>query len=194
VLPHLEPAVLAYSRHFVPRPESIYELKYDGFRSLALIDRGSVTLVSKRGFVYKRFSDLCESLGRTFPDRQLVLDGEIACLDPLGRPQFYDLMFRRGVPIYCAFDILWNGADLRSQPLMRRKKLLRKTIPLNHGRMLYVDHSEDGAGLFRLVCDSDLEGIVIKPKTSAYGDGWIKVKNSAYSQTQQRHKLFEKRG
>jgi ATP-dependent DNA ligase len=37
-----------------------------------------------------------------------VLDGEIVCLDPDGRPQFRNLLFRRTEPLFYAFDILWD--------------------------------------------------------------------------------------
>jgi ATP-dependent DNA ligase len=47
--------------------------------------------------------------------------------------------------------------------------------------------------LFQEICARDLEGIVAKRKMSIYkddGDGWIKVKNKAYSQAEGRHELM----
>ena len=42
-----------------------------------------------------------------------VLDGEICCLDPDGRADFYRLMFRRDRPFFYAFDLLAvDGKDL----------------------------------------------------------------------------------
>ena len=59
-----------------------------------------------------------------------VVDGEWCCLDDDGRPQFYDLMFRRGAPFMMVFDMLWlNGCDLRSLPLSQRKALLARIVP-----------------------------------------------------------------
>ena len=50
--------------------------------------------------------------------RSTVLDGEIVCLDGDGKPQFRDLLFRRGEPRFIAFDLLWvDGTDLRLLPL-----------------------------------------------------------------------------
>ena len=61
-----------------------------------------------------------------------ILDGEIVCLDGEGRSQFNDLLHRRGQPAFYAFDLLWlNGRDLRTLPLVERKKHLRHLIAKN---------------------------------------------------------------
>jgi ATP-dependent DNA ligase len=45
------------------------------------------------------------------------------CLSEDGRPQFSELLHRRGEPYFCAFDLLWlNGEDLRALPTPRKKK------------------------------------------------------------------------
>jgi bifunctional non-homologous end joining protein LigD len=125
-----------------------------------------------------------------------VLDGELACLDEEGKPQFNRLLRRRGEPVFVAFDLLWlNGRDLRDRPLLDRKAALR-TLIRNGGRILYADHIDGkGAGLYRAVCHSDLEGIVAKYKWGAYrpdpgSSSWIKIKNPAYSQAIGRHEQF----
>lgn len=185
------PITLAIARYPV-QPNSVYELKYDGFRALARIERGTVSLVSKSGFVYKRFQDLCEQMASAIRAEEAILDGEIVCVDAQGRPRFYSLMFHRGMPCFFAFDILWlDGKDLREQPLLIRKRILRKVIPKGHSNLLYVDHIEDGEGLYRVVCEQDLEGIVVKPKESKYADKrWLKVKNPNYTQAKERYRLF----
>ena len=78
-------------------------------------------------------------------------------------------MFRRGEPRLSLFDILWkDGQDLRALPLLLRKKMLRKIIPAKDTHLLYVDHTEDGHGLYDLVCQQDLKGVVMKLKESPY--------------------------
>jgi ATP-dependent DNA ligase len=50
--------------------------------------------------------------------------------------------------------------------------------------------------LFRVVCESDLEGIVAKRKDGLYTPeetSWVKVKNPQYSQAEGREELFERR-
>ena len=69
-------------------PEWIFELKYDGFRSLAVIQNGRTQLISRNGNPFSSFEDLRKGL--TLPViRKTVLDGEIVCLDKRGRPQLH---------------------------------------------------------------------------------------------------------
>lgn len=75
--------------------------------------------------------------------RHAILDGEIACLDEQGYSRFNELLFRRGTPLFCAFDLLHlDGKDLRNLPLIERKRTLRRVIPDNSVCLLYVDHIE----------------------------------------------------
>jgi len=110
------------------------------------------------------------------------------------------LLFRRESPIFAAFDLLWiNGEDLRSLPLMERKRL-RQVVPVESPSVLHVDYlPEKGKELFQLACENDLEGVVGKwAKGSYQSDGrstsWVKVKNASYSQAEGRAELFEGKG
>jgi hypothetical protein len=40
--------------------------------------------------------------------------------------------------------------------------MLRKLLPRKSGAPLYVDHVACGTDLFRVICESDMEGIVAK--------------------------------
>jgi bifunctional non-homologous end joining protein LigD len=142
--------------------------------------------------VYKSFGSLRDSLLSL--NREVVLDGEIVVLDGTGRPQFYELLRRRGEPVFHAFDVLMlDGRDLRSLPLTERKNILRRVVN-KHPRVLYARHFErNGCDLFRLVCEQDLEGIVAKRRDAAYGEDWFKIRNPNYSQYEGRQELFEKR-
>jgi ATP dependent DNA ligase-like protein len=77
------------SRRALPfdHPEWIFELKYDGFRSLAVIQNGHTQLISRNGHPFNSFSELSKSLAPHSAGKT-VLDGEIVCLDKRGRPQF----------------------------------------------------------------------------------------------------------
>ena len=129
-----------------------------------------------------------------------MLDGEIVCLDDRGHPQFNALMYRRSVPCFYTFDLLWlNGEDLREWPLIERKKELQRVVSKHSAsRVLYAEHVEErGEDLFKLSVDRDLEGIGGKWKRGAYRAGertsWVKIRNGKYSQIVGRDKLFEKR-
>jgi bifunctional non-homologous end joining protein LigD len=183
-------------------PEWVFELKYDGFRSLAVIQNGRCQLISRNGHPFNSFDTLRKALVAP-SEGQRVFDGEIVCLDNRGRPQFNDLLFHRGEPCFFAFDLLMsNGRDLRSERLTDRKhelrRLLSKAPASVSSRMVYVDHVEHhGTALFQRVCEMDLEGIVAKHRDGPYitereRTTWVKIKNRGYSQSVGREKLFDR--
>jgi bifunctional non-homologous end joining protein LigD len=211
-LPVFQPLPLSRARAPFSDPDWIFEIKWDGFRALLYSDIGGVRLVSRNGNSFKSFPDLCSGLARDLRGRRCVLDGEIVCLDPDGKPQFRDLLFRRAEPLFYAFDIVWdqhastdddegnrrfrNGEDLRFLPLIDRKLRLHAVVPNYGERLLYCDHiDQDGEGMFRLACEHDLEGIVAKRKSDPYLPGhatWLKIRNHDYSQWVGREELFER--
>src|SRR5262249_18236216 len=148
----------------------IFELKIDGFRSLTYIENGQCELVSRNGNSFRNFKDLAKWIGEYLRVENAVIDGEIACVDELGRSVFNDLLFCRRECVFFAFDLLFlNNEDLRTLALIERKARLKKVLRRKQSRLLYVDHIE-GAGqkLFQKVCELDLEGIVAKRKYSQY--------------------------
>jgi len=182
-------------------PAWIFELKYDGFRALAIIEHGRAQLISRNGHPFASFADLGKQIAAALPNTRAVIDGEICSLDRRGKPQFKNLMFRRGnPPCFFAFDLLtWNGKDLRTERLLDRKQELRRLLtkvsppfPLQ-----YADHVEgSGTALFQRVCELDLEGIVAKHKFGPYvterDTTWFKILNREYSQKDGREDLFER--
>jgi bifunctional non-homologous end joining protein LigD len=150
----------------------LFELKYDGFRALAVVEHGRAQLLSRNGHPFASFSALAESISDSLPNVRAVIDGEICCLDRRGRPQFKNLMFRRGNPCFFAFDLLTcDGKDYRRDALVDCKQELRRllarspaTSPLKYTE--YIDGF--GMALFPRVCELDLEGIVAKQKFGSY--------------------------
>src|SRR5262245_35275481 len=74
----------------------VYEWKIDGFRWLAFVERGDWRLVSRNGHTFNRWDALRREITRSVRCRSAILDGEIACLDPDGRSNFYALLFKAG--------------------------------------------------------------------------------------------------
>jgi hypothetical protein len=70
--------------------------------------------VSRRDNVCKSFDVLRVAIAQELHVKDAILYGEIVCLDAVGRSMFKELLFRRGNPVFYAFDLLWlNGRDLR---------------------------------------------------------------------------------
>jgi bifunctional non-homologous end joining protein LigD len=179
----------------------LFELKYDGFRALAVIEHGHAQLLSRNRHPFASFSALAESISDSLPNVRAVIDGEICTLDKRGKPQFKNLLFRRADPCFFAFDLLtYDGQDLRNEPLIDRKRELRRLLAKTSPPfpLRYVEHVEScGIALFQRICELDLEGIVAKHKTAPYvterqQSTWFKILNRKYSQMQGREELFNR--
>jgi bifunctional non-homologous end joining protein LigD len=174
-------------------PHWLFEIKWDGIRTIAFIENGKVRLSarSKRDVTgeYPEFQDLAKHVRAG----TAILDGEIVTLDANGRSDFQKLQNRFGVskpsqkliqsvPLtYYVFDLLYcNGFDLRKSPLLQRKELLRAVL-LADERVRYSEHHlEKGKELFEAAKEQGLEGIVGKQIESPYTGNrtplWIKLK------------------
>ena len=180
----------------------LFELKYDGFRALAVIEHGRAQLISRNGHSFASFAELGMQIAAALPNATAVIDGEICSLDRRGTPQFKNLMFRRGnPPCFFAFDLLTcDGKDLRTERLLDRKQELRRLLAKNSPPfpLRYAEHVDgSGTALFERICELDLEGIVAKQKSAPYvtereQSTWYKILNREYSQKDGREELFER--
>ena len=89
-MPEIQPAKLARSLQPFDDPEWLFELKHDGFRSLAYVEDGKCRLVSRRRNTYKNFEVLKEALSGL--RAQSAILGEIVALDSSGVSQFKELL------------------------------------------------------------------------------------------------------
>jgi bifunctional non-homologous end joining protein LigD len=195
-MPFSQPMPLGRKAEPFDHSEWIYELKYDGFRALAVVEYGTCTLFSRNGHPFASFSELASLIGYGLMPRSMVMDGEIVCLDKDGRCQFNDLLFRRGEPYFVAFDLLQKeGNDLRTERLLDRKHELRRAVR-GLSPIIYGEHVEQcGTALFNKACELDLEGIVAKDGRAPYDrrqTTWFKIRNREYSQMVGREEVFER--
>lgn len=164
----------------------VFETKWDGFRIIARIADGAVTFFSRGGKdvtkTYARVATALEKIKRT-----AILDGELVALDEKGRSRFQLLQRaqkERTRLRYCVFDLLFlDGKDLRSQPLVERKRLLKKILPTDFA-LKYSGHIlKQGKNFFRKAERSHLEGIMAKRAQALYYSGkrtreWLKIKTA----------------
>ena len=181
----------------VPEPPTgagwIHEIKHDGYRTLIVIDRGQVRAFTRNGNDWTRaYTRVVEACGK-LACKTAVIDGEMVVQDEHGitdfnalRSAIYTAPHRL---VFFAFDLLHlDGQDLRGQPLMERRALLRKLIkPDTRSPIQFSDHVEgDGARFFKAAAELGLEGIVSKRAASRYRSGrsrsWLKTKNMVESE------------
>ncbi len=164
----------------------VFEIKYDGYRAVAGLNKTKVKLYSRNGLDfqhdYPRVFDGLQKL-----NLRAVLDGEIVALDENDKPSFQllqQIADDPSIPLhYYVFDLLeLNGKNLRHLPLLQRKEMLRKILKSNEV-IRYSDHVEGtGKKFFKLVVKNNLEGMMAKKSDSIYLDGrrssdWLKVKH-----------------
>jgi bifunctional non-homologous end joining protein LigD len=126
-----EPMLLLPARELPEGPNWAYELKLDGYRTLAIKTGGRVQLRSRNNKDFNaRYPAVSKALS-ALPDESMI-DSEIVALDESGRPSF-NLLQNYGAStapvVYYVFDVLvLNGRDVMSEPLSVRRELLRTQI------------------------------------------------------------------
>jgi bifunctional non-homologous end joining protein LigD len=166
----------------------IYEIKFDGYRLLARIADGNVTLYTRDG------KDLTAKLPQQAQALQALnvknawLDGEIVVLDRHGIPSFQLLQNAfagqgSAQIIYYLFDLLYlNGNELRKAPLTERRALLEQVFAGTPTDILRYSAplQEPPQKLLDSACAMGMEGLIGKradaPYVGARSTTWIKLK------------------
>jgi bifunctional non-homologous end joining protein LigD len=164
------------------------ELKFDGYRMLCHLNRGTVRFWSRsqKDWTHK-FPRLGKAI-KEFPATSAILDGEVVAVDSKGRASFQKLQqaMKAGDSgfVFHIFDVIYlDGFSLTRTPLRERKNVLAQLFELvdAKGPLRYSDHVEgNGAKFFKEACAYGIEGIVSKLAESVYEStrsrSWIKVK------------------
>ena len=164
----------------------LHEMKLDGYRILARIERGTARLYSRNGKEWTRnFPSIAKAAAR-LPVKTAWIDGEVVVLQPDGRSSFQALqnaLTQGDQPLhYYVFDLPYlDGYDLRRAPLVERKRLLAQLVGGQHDAVRLSDHvAGSGAAYYREACRLKLEGIIAKragaPYQAGRGRNWVKVK------------------
>jgi bifunctional non-homologous end joining protein LigD len=174
-----------------------FEMKWDGVRALARIDRGRLTLTSRNGRAVTVSYPELSGLAAQLDGRRVLLDGEIVSLDDQGRPSFGRLQQRMHVAsaaaarrladeapaVYLAFDALHlDGRSLLARPYTERRELLTGLELDGAGWQAPPAFTGSGPAAVRASQQQGLEGVVAKRLRSRYLPGrrspdWVKVKN-----------------
>lgn len=180
----IDPMLLATAQFPFSDSRFIFEPKIDSHRLIFSQQNGTVRL-------YTRHNNDCT---RQYPEiatalypHDIVLDGEIACVDPAtGVSDFESVMARFQAKkadrftsltgtlpaTFAIFDILrYKDEDLRRLPLIKRKEILA-SIPMpsaNFGVIPFIEGA--GEALFTQIQARKMEGVVGKRKDSPYEAG-----------------------
>lgn len=167
-------------------PDWQYEVKWDGYRALAFINKGEVDLLSRNN---KSFNE------KFYPIYDLLLtwkmnavfDGEILVLNNKGVSNFGSLQNWRseadGELVFYVFDMLWyEGKNLMELPLYQRQAILNDILPTDDDRVrLGKVFKASGVDFFDAAKRMGLEGIIAKKMDSTYATDrrskeWLKIK------------------
>lgn len=172
----------------VPDDDWLVELKFDGYRTLATVNDGSVELWSRNhNSLSSLFPEIATALA-SLPCSNATLDGEVVAIDPTGRPRFQLLQgLGRGAHrpplLYYVFDLLHlNGESLLDRPIEERKTALARLLDRTRPPLrLSPAFNHSPAELLDQVRQQGLEGIVAKHTGSRYEVGrrsgaWLKCR------------------
>lgn len=186
------PMLLGESKPF-NSPDYIYELKLDGIRALAYLDK-TTEIRNKRNksvtSIYPEINNIHKQIRY-----KCILDGELIVTQN-GKPDFFEIQRRslmtdefkiklaseRKPVVFVVYDIIYyKNKEIIALPLMERKEILQKNVIENNSLIITRFIEEKGIEFFEQVAKQNLEGIVAKKKTSLYYYGkrtkeWLKIK------------------
>ncbi len=160
-----------------------YEIKWDGYRTLAFVADGRARLQSSRSHdVTGTYPELAGLPGGVHA-ASAILDAELVVLDAEGRPRF-DLVQRHTQPAALfLFDVLQvDGHDTIGLPYEDRRRLLAQLVEPGDHWSVPAFRIGDGASLLAATNERGWEGVMAKRLGSTYVPGkrsanWRKVKN-----------------
>jgi bifunctional non-homologous end joining protein LigD len=177
-------------------PEWFFEIKWDGYRAIAFVEKGTVRLVSRnQNDLTGQYADL-HDMAQFVDAKTAILDGEVIALDEQGRSSFSLMQQRTGFRdrnrrvaprrdisvLYYAFDLLYlDGYDLRRVTLEDRKATLTSILTKPNDTIRYSEQFVgEGKALFDAARKQGFEGILAKRRDCPYEErrsrNWLKIK------------------
>ncbi len=188
-LKFVEPELATLADAIPTGKDWLHEIKFDGYRTFAYIENGSVRMLTRSGLdwtpKFQALADRLESLGV----KSAIIDGEIVATNAEGRSSFTSLKnaLSAGKSAdlqYYVFDLLHlDGVDLRGLPLLERKARLADLLKGKDfdDRINFSEHFfEADKGFLNKICNMEMEGLICKRADAPYVSGraksWLKVK------------------
>ncbi|WKV08314.1 DNA ligase [Thermoanaerobacterium sp. CMT5567-10] len=189
------PPMLAVSGKVFDDPDWLYEIKWDGSRTIAFLS--STTRLQDRRLVdvSHQFPDLM-NLNKFIKANEVILDGELIVLKD-NKPSYRNIMMRKhqqnklkidllsksNPAMFITWDVIYfDGKELLNYPLIERKQILKKVV-IESNLLRISDYIfEHGKDLFEETGKNHLEGVMAKKADSKYYLGkrsrlWQKFKH-----------------
>lgn len=178
----------ALSVERVPAGAWRLEIKLDGYRTIAVLNKGEVELWSRNHKpLTADYPEVIAAL-KNLRCINAVLDGEIVALDEAGRSRF-QLLQGRSLPgrrprvVYYVFDLLHHdGSSMMQMPIEERQAAVEKLVAEESGVVRFSPVFEiEPEVLLEEVRKQGLEGIIAKAAGSLYepdrrSGAWLKCK------------------
>jgi ATP-dependent DNA ligase len=177
-------------------PDWLFEIKWDGERVIAFVEREKIIrLQNRHGHDVTR--QYPEIIGSHVNSKEAILDGEMVVFGDDHKPSFsklaqrshlgndlkIGLLSRLSPATYIPFDlILYNGLLIDKMPLVKRRDILDSIVEKENGSFLRTFCVEgNGKNFFDTIVNIGYEGVMAKKKDSYYllgkrSDLWLKMK------------------
>jgi bifunctional non-homologous end joining protein LigD len=165
----------------------VYEMKWDGYRAIAVCDGDDVRLVSRNGIdLTGDYPGVADAL-RELDLSDTTLDGELVAFGTNGAPSFHALQHGTSPVSYLVFDVLrLDGTDVIGAPYRSRRHAV-ESLGLDTASgdsTVRVPPAFDGSLVEAIDASRELglEGVVAKRADSPYRAGkrsaaWVKLKH-----------------
>jgi ATP-dependent DNA ligase len=156
-------------------PDWLHEIKFDGYRMHARLDRGAVRLLTRTGLDWTHKYPAIAAAVALLPARQAYLDGELCGVRPDGTTSFSLIQNASDTAnsdalVFFLFDLLHlDGEAIAPMPVTERKERLRALLS-DAGSPLHFSDHQIGRGLafYDHACTLKVEGIVSKRVDAPY--------------------------
>ncbi|MGH3457783.1 ATP-dependent DNA ligase [Aeromicrobium sp.] len=160
-----------------------FEMKWDGYRAVAVCDGAEVSLFSRTGKdMTGTYPEVVEALAAN-DLTDTVLDGELVAIGPDGVPSFSRLQQGQRPIRYLLFDVLRHDGDPLKNATYEERRAVLESLDLDRD-VVRVPGAFDGSLEDAVEASQrlSLEGVVAKRRDGRYRSGtrsasWIKIKN-----------------
>src|ERR1700747_282568 len=134
-------------------PDWLHEIKFDGYRMHARLDRGTVRLLTRAGLDWTRKYSGVTAAMASLPASQAYLDGELCGVRPDGTTSFSLIQNasdtgNSGALVFFLFDLLHlDGEAIAPMPVTERTERLRALLSGSGSPLHFSDHQIGRGGL-----------------------------------------------